>query len=241
MADRSHDEDDDDFELELEPVDPEILAMEQRRAQQKTDEAAAKVDIEEIIRQKVGDKYGYGDYDVSWNWLRQFRFTTRHVLILTAVLAFGMALFKGLGGCSGLFVAGVIAIGVGWFAVMRHERKLEAERQRMREEFAATRTISGLDSGASAPVGVPQSRFAVKFSYSMQELMIAMTIAAVVFGLVYSFGPEAVTLTLGVIALAGLAVQAMGFDPPRIVVLGWWLLLVIYLAAGLITALASSS
>jgi hypothetical protein len=235
MADRPHDEDDDDFELELEPVDPEILATERLRGQRKTDEAVAKVDIEEIIREKVGDEYG--DYYLDWKWLQQFRFTTRHLLILTAVLAIAMALFTGLGGCSGLFVIGLIALGAGWFAVMRHERKLEKERQRIRDEFAATRTISGMDAAQAATDAAPQPRFAIKFSYSMKELLIAMTIAAVVLGLLGLFGLDSMALTLGIIALVGLVAQAVGFDPPRMVVLGWWLLLVFYLFIGLVAAL----
>src|SRR5262245_38083310 len=36
--------DDDDGELELEPVDPQILEIERQRAQRKTDEAVAQID-----------------------------------------------------------------------------------------------------------------------------------------------------------------------------------------------------
>jgi hypothetical protein len=240
MADRPHDEDDDDFELELEPVDPEILETERRRGQRKTDEAVAKVDIEEIIREKVGDEYG--DYYINWNWLREFRFTTRHLLILTAVLAIAMALLMGLDGCSGMFVIGLLALGAGWFAVMRQERRLEAERKRIREGFYASRGAGGAaEAVGAAPSGAPQSRFAVKFSYSMKELLIAMTVASVVLGLMFTFGPEAMAMTLGLIALVGLVAQAVGFDPPRIVVLGWWLLMVFYIIVGVITAISASS
>ena len=45
-------------------------------------------------------------------------------------------------------------------------------------------------------------------------------------------GPEVVSMVFGALALAGLAAHAAGFDPPRLVVLGWWLSLVIYLAVG---------
>ena len=92
MADQPPDEDDDDFELELEPVDPEILAMERQRGQQKTDEAVAKVDFDEIDRERT-----YGDYDIDWSQLRNFRFTTRHLLIVTAMLALGLTLHVQLG------------------------------------------------------------------------------------------------------------------------------------------------
>ena len=43
-----------------------------------------------------------------------------------------------------------------------------------------------------------------------------------------------VAMVFGLIALAGLVVNAAGVDPPRIVVLGWWLSLVIYIAVGFV-------
>src|SRR5262245_1680040 len=99
MPDRTPEEDDDDFELELEDVDPEILAMERARAKLKTDEAAAKVDVDDILRQKADEE----DYYVSWESVKGIRFTTRHLLILTAVLAIVLAMFNLLHGCSALF------------------------------------------------------------------------------------------------------------------------------------------
>jgi len=41
------------------------------------------------------------------------------------------------------------------------------------------------------------------------------------------------------VALSGLVLNAVGFDPPRIVVLGWWLLLMLYLFVGVWAALSS--
>jgi hypothetical protein len=238
-----HNEDDDDFELELEPIDPEIVAAQQQHAHRKTEEAVAKIDIDEILREKDDQ----GDYYVDWSWLKSFRFTTRHALMLTAVLAMGLTLFKVLGGCSGLFVIGMIALGVAWFFVMRAEQRRAAERERIRKEFFATRgasikaaMASGDAATASAP-GPPQPRFDVRFSFSLKETLIAMTGAAVFMGLVSLVGMEGMAMTLGIVALVGLAVNAMGFDPPRMVVLGWWVLLVFYLVFGFITAVRSVS
>jgi hypothetical protein len=236
-------EDDDDFELELEPLDPEILAVERERANRKTEEAVAKVDIDEILRERDDQ----GDYYVDWSWLKSFRFTTRHALALTALLAMALTLFKVLGGCSGLFVIGMIALGVSWFFVMRAEQRRAAERERIRKEFFAShggslKTAMATPAEADAAnASGPQPRFDVRFSFSLKEMMIAMTAAAVFMGLVYQFGPESMAMTLGIIALVGLAVNAMGFDPPRMVVLGWWVLLVFYLVFGFITSLRSTS
>ena len=64
-----------------------------------------------------------------------------------------------------------------------------------------------------------------------------MTIATVALGVLSFVGLEALTITIGLFALVGLAVQAFGwFDPPPTVVFAWWILLVLYLALGLLIA-----
>jgi hypothetical protein len=64
-----------------------------------------------------------------------------------------------------------------------------------------------------------------------------MTAAAVVLGVLALIGPDKMALALGIVALLGLVVQTAGLDPPRMIVLGWWILLVLYLAVGVIAAL----
>jgi len=182
---------------------------------------------------------------IDWTGFKQFRFTTRHLLILTAMLALVMTLFKSVENpCSGIAVISVIALGAGWFWVLRQERRQEAERARRREEFFASHGQRGEVATTEAAVDVdatatPGKRFDFKFAYSLKELFIAMTAAAVVFGLLAVIGPNHMALTLGLVALLGLVVQASGFDAPRMVVLGWWILLVLYLAVGVISALRS--
>ena len=76
-----------------------------------------------------------------------------------------------------------------------------------------------------------------RFAFSTQQLLITLGAAAVMLGLLRIVGPRALTITLGAMAVVGLAVQTFGlFDPPPAIVLGWWLLLVLYLALGLLTA-----
>ena len=61
-----------------------------------------------------------------------------------------------------------------------------------------------------------------------------MTVAAVVLGLIRVFGGAAITATLlGVFALIGLILLAVGYQPPQIVVLGWWLIILLYVAVSL--------
>lgn len=228
-------EDDDDFELELEPVDAEVLARQRQHAQQRTDDAAAKVDVDEILRQKDDE----GDYYVDWSFLKGLRFTTRHVLVLTALLAILMTMFRVLGGCNAIFVLVMIAVGVGWFLVLKRDQRREREREQMRKDLLAGRPLATAAAGDVPTLEAPQPRFDVKFQFSMKEMLIAMTVAAVFMALMYGFGRESIAMTLGIVALGGLAVNAAGFDPPRQVVLGWWVLLVFYLIFGLMVAVGS--
>lgn len=232
--------DDDDLELELEPVDPDVIAHVQKRAAAKTDEALSSVDADELYRKPV-----HSDLSVDWQFLSQFRFSTRHLLMLTALLAMVLALWQRAGGCSALFIIAVVALAAGWFYVLRLEQKQDAERARQREEFLAQmkagKPATPLDK-QSEPVSTPTPaeplrRWNVKVAFSLKELFIAMTVAAVVLGLIRAFGADNMAIALGLIALVGLVVQAAGFDPPRMVVLGWWMLLVLYLFVGLIAAM----
>ena len=51
---------------------------------------------------------------------------------------------------------------------------------------------------------------------------------AIIFGLVHLGGASNAATLLSFVALIGLIVHALGFDPPNIVVLGWWIILVLY-------------
>jgi hypothetical protein len=229
-------EDDDDFELELEAVDPEILAHERARAQQKTDDAIAKVDVDEIYKKPESND----DYDIPWEKLREFKFTTRHLLMLTALLAFGLTLYLSLSGCMALFIAGLLAVGAGWFYITRTERREAKERERRRREFDAANRANpnAVEPGASTWVEERPPRPEFRFAFSIKQVLITMTVAAVVLGLLTSVGPKAVVITLGAISLVGLAVQTFGwFDPPPAVVFGWWMLLALYLILGLVIAI----
>jgi hypothetical protein len=233
-------DDDDDFELELEPVDPDVVAHVQQRARAKTDEAISSVDADELFRKPV-----HSDLSVDWQFLSQFRFSTRHLLMLTAILAIILTLQQQLGGCNSIFIVAVVLLGAGWFYVLRVEQKQDAERARQREEFLAQmkagKPATPLDAtteAAASPISAePFRRWNVKVSFSLKEIFITMTVAAVVLGLIRAFGANNMAIVLGLIALIGLVVQAAGFDAPRMVVLGWWMLLVLYLLVGLVAAI----
>ena len=81
----------------------------------------------------------------------------------------------------------------------------------------------------------------LRIRFSLREMMLAMTTAAVVFGLVRALGGADIAATLlGFLALIGLAVHALGFEPPGVVVLGWWVILVLYVALSIVAAMWSA-
>ncbi|MCA9261435.1 MAG: hypothetical protein KDA61_19600 [Planctomycetales bacterium] len=221
--------DPDDDELELEPVDPEVLASERRRAEAKTTAAFERVNVDELIREHEGSD------DLDFELPKNFRFTTRHLLILTAIAAMVMALFQAQGGCMTAFILGVVGVSGGWIWVTILERRRDAQRRRRREallhpERAAIDEVETSDIDADAP------RRGFEFAFSTRQLLIAVTVAAAILGLLQIATPGAISLTMGLLALAGLAVNAAGFEPPREIVLGWWALLALYLLFGFVAA-----
>jgi hypothetical protein len=95
------------------------------------------------------------------------------------------------------------------------------------------RQITGDVDGAGQRAAAEQDQF--RLSFSLKQLMIAMTVAAVLFAFTfYWFTPAYTALALGLVALAGLVVVTAGFEPPRVVVLGWWLLLMLYVLVSIL-------
>jgi hypothetical protein len=227
-------------EYELEPVDPEILRSQQERAKRKTREAEDAIDINAVFDQaKLGDP-------IDYEKLQQFRFTTRHLLIATGLFALFMTLWVRLGGCLGPFVAFAIALCSGWWFVVREERRriaqIELLQKRHQQRVAAQRAAEDghpaagdfdpaldqtLDDDPSAQAP------AFRFSFSTRELLLSFVVAAVLLGLANLFGFETAALLVGALALVGLLMQALGIALPPLVVLGWWLLLVLYILMSL--------
>ena len=241
-----HDFEDPGDELELEPIDPEILQHERQRIKQKIRDVEDRVDIDELITpDEPTDPFTFDD-------LKRFRFSIRHLLIATAVCALLLTMSTQMGLCMSQFVGGCGALAVGWWLVIHKERQQARARQLLREQMkariaaqraaedgkplATTRpdTDSGDASQKSATAGF-------SFSFSMRQLLGTFTIVAIALGLVQGFGgADNAALLLGFIALLGLAAHAAGFDPPPVVVLGWWMLLVLYILIGLFAAIANS-
>ena len=241
MADHATpEEEDDDYEFELEGVDPEILEHARQRADRQVQETEARA-----ARLETFDSPSEAD-TLSLDDFKGFRFTTRHLLIATAVLAVFMSVVKLGGGCNGLFLAGLTAVAYGWWFVLRKERRERLERERRRleidarlaasrknaqgEPVAATVRMAGLEPAEVEPA---PEKPALSFSFSLKQILWAFAVAAVVLTVSMLLGPDTASVILGLIAVIGLAIHVMGFELPGIIVFGWWILLVLYVLMSL--------
>jgi hypothetical protein len=245
----------DDYELE--PPDADVIAGEERRAQEVIEASQATIDIDEIYRDAARQRSD----EILENWFRdgkfRFRFQVKHLLIATAVLAIVLTLAKWqvLGTVAVITV--MLSVAAVYFYFQWQERKAEDQAARRREEMYARRRaqmhkVAG--GGPAAPAAAAartdptpaidddvwqEARTSEKFrfQFSVGQMMAAMTTAALIFGLVRLLGgAENAATVLGFIALLGLFVQGVGFRPPSVVVLGWWLILVLYVLLSIFAA-----
>lgn len=235
MADQATPDEDDDYELELEEVDPEILAHAKQRADRQIQDTEARAALLETYdTPSEADTLTLDDF-------KGFRFTTRHLLIATAVLAVFMSVVTLVDGCSGPFIAALAALAYGWWFVLRKERKERLERERRRleidariaaarkneagEPIVATTRMAGLEPAEEEPA---PEKPALSFSFSLKQILWAFAVAAVILGISTWIDPGTASVILGLIAVIGLAIHVMGFELPGIIVFGWWILLVLY-------------
>ncbi len=254
-------DDADEDEYEVEPPDAEVLAAEERRGQEAIEATHATIDIDEIYR----DAGRQRSDEILENWFRdfkfRFRFQVKHLLIATAVLAILLTLAKlEMLGTVMVFLVMISVAGL-FFYLQWQEKKAQDEAARRRQEMYARRrahmqkvtsgnsgdavtgshesTVSS-PSAADASWQEATSRPKFRLQFSMAEMMIAMTTAAVIFGLVHIMGGASNTATvLGFVALIGLVIHALGYEPPSVVVLGWWFILVLYVLLSIAAAVWS--
>jgi hypothetical protein len=87
---------------------------------------------------------------------------------------------------------------------------------------------------------LPQ-REPIRIQFSLLQIFVAMTVAAVVFTLIQLVGgTQNAASMLGMIALVGLLIHAFGWDPPEMVVFGWWMILVLYIVLSIGAAISSA-
>jgi hypothetical protein len=77
--------------------------------------------------------------------------------------------------------------------------------------------------------------------FSIRQMFVLMTLSAVLLAMIRLLGgPAATASVLGLVALFGLVIYACGYEPPHTFVLGWWLILAMYVMAILLGAVWSS-
>jgi hypothetical protein len=242
----------DDGEYELEPLDPAIVSAEKRHAQEVAEDVRSSIDIDDVFRDAERSR----GTEILENWARNFhyRFHIKHLVIATAVVAIIIAakeLEQLIPMLTMLIIGSIFGL---YFYLNWQDRKQQAEAEARREELYAKRrerlqakgTATAHDEPPAPieltppPAAPPSSEAADMWDaapepepftlrFSLQSLMIAMTVAAVSLGLIHFIGGPGPTATiLGSIAFLGLIVYALGFAPPQSLVLGWWFILLLY-------------
>ncbi|HVT27710.1 MAG TPA: hypothetical protein VHE81_06800 [Lacipirellulaceae bacterium] len=248
----------DDGEYEVEPPDPDVVSAEDRQGRDVADAARLSIDIDEIYREADRNRGA----EIIEKWVRnfRFRFQTKHLLIATAILAIVLALAKLEGFWPAMVILVMFSVAGLYSYLKWEESKQQAAADRKRRELYARRReqlrAKGIVPAGGKPVppsgitpgspAVPPNetdemwnaattREPFRFQFSLQTLIIAMTVAAVFLGLVRFFGGPASTATiLGFIAVAGLVVHALGYEPPQSVIVGWWFILALYVVTSLL-------
>jgi hypothetical protein len=240
---------DDDYEIEIEAPDETIEA---KRRQTILESQEARIDIEEIYREAERDRGG----EILQNWVRnfKFRFGLRELLIATAMLALAVALVQLQLFWTAVIVLFGMSVASLYFYLTLQERKHQEEvarkrdaiYARRREKFAArapghikppadatpveiTPEVSQSMNEIASVIEPPVEREPLRFQFSMRDLAIAITVSAILLGLVRFVGGPTVAATLfGAVAIAGLVAFVTRFEPPQVVLFGWWVVLLMY-------------
>jgi hypothetical protein len=243
-------EEDDDGEYELEPPDAEVIAAEERRAREAVEATQLTIDIDEIYRESDRQR----GREILDDWFRNFRggfrFQTKHLLMATAVLAIVLTLWRLEMFGTALVISLMLSVGGLYLYVSWQESKQQQEAERRRQEMYArnrayheklNRTPRPAEAAADEDAPIAAARPAFRFHFSLRQLLVAMTVAGVIFGVVSVLGGPANTATiLGFTALLGLVIHALGFEPPESIVLGWWMILVLYVLLSIVTVVWSA-
>ncbi|TWT76078.1 hypothetical protein Pla123a_28650 [Posidoniimonas polymericola] len=240
----SHDADDD---YELEAPDESVEQLARQRAAAEFRHATDSLEIDNA--QRAMEERHMLDPSDSF----QFQFQTKHLLIATAVLAIGLTLAKLTNGFAVLMVGTTVALIIThWYLNRREQQRIDeaaarrAEVVRRSRERQATENIGGPptmydeeleEADAELEAAVQESRF--RLSFSFQDMMIAVTVAAVVMGIGAAIGAKALAVVLGLVAVTGLLTYAVGVQPPARVVMVWWVTLLLYIVVCVLQAIGT--
>jgi len=247
--------DDDEYELE----EPDA-AVDEVRKQAILQSIERRIDIDEVYREAERNRSS----EIVEGWVRNFRwqFRIKHLLILTAVVSIALTLVTLKLFWPALVVGIMLSVAGLYLYLNLQDSKQQAEADRKRETLyakhraqfgpAAPGHVVGSPVAEPSPATeqVPQlpnetdriwqeatEREAFRFQFSLRELILVMTVVAFVLGMMqWLGGPTGTATLLGLIALVGLFVFALGYEPPQIVVFVWWITLVMYVLVSLFAA-----
>ena len=179
----------------------------------------------------------------------------KHLLILTAVVAMLLAFRTAFGVGFGtiLIVAFMLSVaGVSLYLKLVENKRQEEANRRREKMYAERRARQAQKAGQpidddwqAEPIAGPAEVTAhsspfpdFRFQFSMAQLFMVITGAALFLGLGAAVGGAASIATLcGLAALAGLIVPALGLRPPEFVVFVWWMLLLVFVVLSISTAI----
>lgn len=251
------DDDGDDAELELEPVDAEILAAAKRRAEETVVAATRAVDIDQIYRDVEPVREVRLPTDLFENF--RFQFQVKHLLIATAVVAVLLTIRTAFGTGGAIAIVFMLSVfaATAYFQVQERKRQAAADRRRQ-EMYAARREHFGIGGPQTAGAAdnadntsarrlspadfervasrPPVERTPLRGRLTVGQWLAAGGCAVLLIWIVSMVGgPQNAAVLFGAIALAGLVVHALGYDPPEVVAFTWWLMLVLYIGLGILT------
>jgi hypothetical protein len=137
---RASDADDDDADLELEPLDPELIKAEERRAAAAIEVHRAAIDVDAVYREFEANR----DSEIVRVWMDRlrnlrFQFGTRHLLILMAFVAVLIVLSMWMGLGTVIMIGIMLAVGGLTLLLKLEENKFQEEADRRRQKMYAER------------------------------------------------------------------------------------------------------
>jgi hypothetical protein len=130
-------DEDDDADLELEPLDPELVAAEERRAAAAIEVHRSAIDVDAVYREFEANR----DSEIVREWMDRlrnlrFQFGTRHLLILTAIVAVLVVLSMWMGPGTVIMVGIMLAVAGLTLVCRLTTRTTSNRRHRCQQHFA---------------------------------------------------------------------------------------------------------
>lgn len=230
------DDEGDDGDYELEPVDEHVTRHAKNLARDEVTRAGHAVDIDKVYQELEGRV----ETDFSWE-PGKFSFGIKHLLIATGAFALMLGFWRmgffSTGGFSALIALALVVLGaIHTFFDWRDRRRREAVLARQRYDQGRAKGEIGIDV---PPPEVPPSNLSDAWEdvqhdlrqflrFGIRELLIITAVVAVMMTVVLAIGIGPTAVLVGMFALGGLGLQALDFDLPRPVRIAWWASILAY-------------